>query len=163
MSLKKHENGGLSAPFHNWKTQAGPIASTLSGYELLMTVVKSRGVEGEEEAEGVIILQEQFWWGVDFIQRDSLSWRLLEPVRPPSDFPCCMMHTVHLLILMRIRKERSLQESALLGELLGSVWWSSNSEISGDYISQKPSFFIKPSIDKIVLEGTGKIKSWLRH
>lgn len=49
--------GGLFASFSQLKNTSWPIASTQGGYELLMTVVKSRKEEG---GRGVLILLLQF-------------------------------------------------------------------------------------------------------
>lgn len=158
MSLKKHENGGLLAPFHNWKTQAGPIAYTLGGYELLMTVVKSRG-EGRGGGGGGhpsgTILAGCGFYSVRFIILEA-SWTSMSTLRLPQ------LYVAHSSFThFNEDKKRELFRG-----ICTAGWEGQCDEVQilrYDEIISPRSFLMKPSKDKIILEGTGKIKSWLRH
>lgn len=59
------------ALIHCWKTRAGPIASTLSGYALLMTVVK---VREEAHLRGFLYVRPEPYVGPFRKERSLDQW-----------------------------------------------------------------------------------------
>lgn len=150
MSLKKHENGGLLAPFHNRKTQAGPIAYTLGGYELLMTVVKSWGEERGGGHPSRTILAGCGFYSVRFIILEA-SWTSMSTLRLPQ------LYVAHSSFT-HFNEDKKRE---IFTGICTAGWEGQCDEVLRyDEIISPRSFLIKPGENKILVK---TLKSFLHR